>query len=38
MGVVLATGSPATSILWATHVPPDGPTAGFFRDGHAIRW
>lgn len=28
----------AQSILWATRVPPDGPTGGFFRDGRRIAW
>jgi NAD(P)-dependent dehydrogenase (short-subunit alcohol dehydrogenase family) len=26
------------SIIWAAMLPPDGPTSGFFRDGHAIPW
>jgi NAD(P)-dependent dehydrogenase (short-subunit alcohol dehydrogenase family) len=26
----------AASVLWACRLPPDGPTGGFFRDGHAI--
>lgn len=26
------------SILWACHVPADGPTGGFFRDGKALEW
>ena len=28
----------AASVLWAARLRPDGPTAGFFRDGHAIPW
>ncbi len=28
----------ARSILWATTVPPDGPTGGFFADGAPIDW
>jgi NAD(P)-dependent dehydrogenase (short-subunit alcohol dehydrogenase family) len=28
----------ARSILWATALPPGGPTGGFFRDGAAIGW
>jgi NAD(P)-dependent dehydrogenase (short-subunit alcohol dehydrogenase family) len=26
------------SILWAAHVPADGPTGGFFRDGKRLDW
>jgi NAD(P)-dependent dehydrogenase (short-subunit alcohol dehydrogenase family) len=28
----------AASVLWACRLPPDGPTGGFFRDGHPIPW
>ncbi|TNF26615.1 MAG: SDR family NAD(P)-dependent oxidoreductase [Deltaproteobacteria bacterium] len=28
----------AASILWATEVPPDGPSGGFFRDGRPAAW
>jgi NAD(P)-dependent dehydrogenase (short-subunit alcohol dehydrogenase family) len=28
----------AASILWAATLPDDGPTGGFFRDGHPLRW
>jgi NAD(P)-dependent dehydrogenase (short-subunit alcohol dehydrogenase family) len=28
----------AASVLWATRVPPDGPTGGWFRDGNPIPW
>jgi len=28
----------AGSILWATALPPGGPTGGFFRDGKSIGW
>ncbi len=28
----------ARSVLWATSIPDDGPTGGFFRDGHRIDW
>ena len=28
----------AASVLWACRLPPDGPTGGVFRDGHAIEW
>jgi carbonyl reductase 1 len=28
----------AGSILWATALPPGGPTGGFYRDGKAIPW
>ena len=28
----------ARSILWAALLPDDGPTGGFFRDGHPIAW
>ena len=28
----------ANSVLWATDLPDDGPTGGFFRDGRAIAW
>jgi NAD(P)-dependent dehydrogenase (short-subunit alcohol dehydrogenase family) len=28
----------AAGIVWAATLPPDGPTGGFFRDGHAIPW
>ena len=26
----------AASVLWGCRLPPDGPTGGVFRDGHAI--
>ena len=28
----------AAGIVWAVMLPDDGPTGGFFRDGHAISW
>jgi NAD(P)-dependent dehydrogenase (short-subunit alcohol dehydrogenase family) len=28
----------AAGIVWAATLPPDGPTGGFFRDGHPIAW
>lgn len=28
----------AASVLWATRVPSDGPSGGFFRDGKPIDW
>jgi len=28
----------AASIVFAATLPDDGPTGGFFRDGHAIEW
>ncbi len=28
----------AASIVWAAVLGPDGPTGGFFRDGHRIPW
>jgi NAD(P)-dependent dehydrogenase (short-subunit alcohol dehydrogenase family) len=28
----------ADSILWATDLPDDGPTGGFFRDGEPLPW
>jgi NAD(P)-dependent dehydrogenase (short-subunit alcohol dehydrogenase family) len=28
----------AASILWAIDLPDDGPTGGFFRDGHPVPW
>jgi len=28
----------AASIVWAARLGPDGPTAGFFRDGRPISW
>lgn len=28
----------ARGIVWAATLPPDGPKAGFFRDGEAISW
>jgi len=28
----------AESILWATEIPPDGPSGGFFRDGEPAAW
>jgi NAD(P)-dependent dehydrogenase (short-subunit alcohol dehydrogenase family) len=28
----------AAGIVWAATLPDDGPTGGFFRDGHAIDW
>ncbi len=28
----------AASVLWAALVPDDGPSGGFFRDGHPLPW
>jgi NAD(P)-dependent dehydrogenase (short-subunit alcohol dehydrogenase family) len=28
----------AASILWAIDLPDDGPTGGFYRDGHPVPW
>jgi NAD(P)-dependent dehydrogenase (short-subunit alcohol dehydrogenase family) len=28
----------AASIVWAVTLPDDGPTGGFFRDGHPLPW
>jgi NAD(P)-dependent dehydrogenase (short-subunit alcohol dehydrogenase family) len=28
----------AASVLWAVDLPDDGPTGGFFRDGHPVAW
>jgi NAD(P)-dependent dehydrogenase (short-subunit alcohol dehydrogenase family) len=28
----------AASVLWAATLPDDGPTGGFFRDGHPVPW
>jgi NAD(P)-dependent dehydrogenase (short-subunit alcohol dehydrogenase family) len=28
----------AAGIVWAVELPDDGPTSGFFRDGHPIAW
>jgi NAD(P)-dependent dehydrogenase (short-subunit alcohol dehydrogenase family) len=28
----------AASVLWAARLGPDGPTGGFFRDGHPVPW
>ncbi|HEY9736224.1 MAG TPA: SDR family NAD(P)-dependent oxidoreductase, partial [Trichocoleus sp.] len=28
----------AASVIWAALLPDNGPTGGFFRDGHAIAW
>jgi NAD(P)-dependent dehydrogenase (short-subunit alcohol dehydrogenase family) len=28
----------AASVLWAADLPDDGPTGGFFRDGHPLPW
>ncbi len=28
----------AASVLWAVTLPDDGPTGGFYRDGHALPW
>jgi len=28
----------AASVVWAATLPDDGPTGGFFRDGHPIPW
>jgi NAD(P)-dependent dehydrogenase (short-subunit alcohol dehydrogenase family) len=28
----------AASVMWAVRLPDDGPTGGFFRDGHPIAW
>jgi NAD(P)-dependent dehydrogenase (short-subunit alcohol dehydrogenase family) len=28
----------AASVLWAVDLPDDGPTGGFFRDGHPLPW
>ena len=31
-------GDGAASVLWAVDLPDDGPTGGFYRDGHPIPW
>jgi NAD(P)-dependent dehydrogenase (short-subunit alcohol dehydrogenase family) len=28
----------AASVMWAAMLPDDGPTSGFFRDGHQLSW
>lgn len=28
----------AASVVWAVTIPDEGPTGGFFRDGHALPW
>jgi NAD(P)-dependent dehydrogenase (short-subunit alcohol dehydrogenase family) len=28
----------AASVLWAVDLPHDGPTGGFYRDGHPVPW
>jgi NAD(P)-dependent dehydrogenase (short-subunit alcohol dehydrogenase family) len=28
----------AASVLWAVDLPDDGPTGGFYRDGHPVPW
>lgn len=28
----------AASVMWAVQLPDDGPTGGFFRDGHQLPW
>jgi NAD(P)-dependent dehydrogenase (short-subunit alcohol dehydrogenase family) len=28
----------AASVMWAVLLPDDGPTGGFFRDGHRVDW
>jgi NAD(P)-dependent dehydrogenase (short-subunit alcohol dehydrogenase family) len=28
----------AASVVWAVDLPDDGPTGGFFRDGHPLPW
>jgi NAD(P)-dependent dehydrogenase (short-subunit alcohol dehydrogenase family) len=28
----------AASVVWAVTLPDDGPSGGFFRDGHALPW
>jgi NAD(P)-dependent dehydrogenase (short-subunit alcohol dehydrogenase family) len=28
----------AASVLWAVDLPDDGPTGGFYRDGHPLSW
>lgn len=28
----------AASVVWAATLPDDGPTGGFFRDGHPLPW
>jgi NAD(P)-dependent dehydrogenase (short-subunit alcohol dehydrogenase family) len=28
----------AASVLWAVDLPDDGPTGGFYRDGHRLPW
>ena len=28
----------AASVLWGVHLPDDGPTGGFFRDGRPLPW
>ena len=31
-------GDGAASVVWAVLLPGDGPTGGFFRDGHPVAW
>lgn len=41
MGGASAPRSPAEGargIVWAATLPDDGPTGGFFRDGHSVSW
>jgi hypothetical protein len=28
----------AASVLWAVDLPHEGPTGGFYRDGHPVSW
>ncbi len=28
----------AASVVWAAVLPDDGPTGGFYRDGHPLPW
>jgi NAD(P)-dependent dehydrogenase (short-subunit alcohol dehydrogenase family) len=28
----------AKGVVWAATLPDDGPTGGFFRDGHPVAW
>jgi len=28
----------AASVVWATTLPDDGPTGGYFRDGEPLSW
>ena len=28
----------AASVTWAALLPDDGPTGGFYRDGHSLPW